>query len=129
MPYLAAVLERPCQARAEGEQCPLLSSSTPILPKHLANNAGSAAVEAQAATKAAAEAGLLHGGAPEAWRALRREATHAPAVSEGHCIGNEGAGKGLECWLREESFLAAMGRFEAQAARSKAYSSSRCRSP
>ena len=48
-----------------------LSNSTPILPKHLANNAGSAAVEAQAATKAAAEAGLLHGSTPDAHPALR----------------------------------------------------------
>ena len=35
-------------------------------PHHLAKNAGRAAVEAAAATKAAAEAGLLHGGAPDA---------------------------------------------------------------
>ena len=41
-----------------------------MLP-HLAENAGSAAVEADAATKAAAEAGLLHGSAPDAHRALR----------------------------------------------------------
>ena len=41
-----------------------------MLP-HLAESAGSAAVEADAATKAAAEAGLLHGSAPDARRALR----------------------------------------------------------
>ena len=91
MPYLDATLERPCQAReqkvrrARGKRvavqylmstiqsacsCESVFLSDCLLP-HLAESAGSAAVEADAATKAAAEAGLLHGSAPDAHRALR----------------------------------------------------------
>ena len=63
--------------------CPLL------FLKHLANHAGSAAVDAQAATKAAAEAGLLHGGAPDARRALQREATHTHTGRERGALHRE----------------------------------------
>ena len=80
---MAAVLERPCQAREQKVRrarggsisyiyylfraCALVSVflSYSLLP-HLAENAVRAAVEADAATKAAAEAGLLHGSAPDA---------------------------------------------------------------